>query len=109
MTPIKPRPHLHSPPRIYPTAIVDPEAILGEDTVIGAFCFIAAGAKIGAGCRLQSHVSVWHGVELEEDVFVGPNVIFTNVRHPPSAFPRSPNFGPTLKKRKRASPIGGCC
>jgi UDP-2-acetamido-3-amino-2,3-dideoxy-glucuronate N-acetyltransferase len=96
---VKPRPRLHAAPRIYPTAIVDPEAVLGEDTVVGAFCYVAAGAKVGPGCRLQSHVSVWHGVDLAEDVFVGPGVVFTNVRHPRAAFPRSPNWEPTRVER----------
>lgn len=70
-----------------------PGARVGTDTVIGAFCFVADGAIIGDGTRIQSHVSVWAGVTLGEDVFVGPAVAFTNVRHPRAAFPRSPAHG----------------
>jgi len=89
------RPRLNAPPRLYPTAIVSDGASVGLDTVIGAFCYVAAGAVVGAGCRLQSHISVWHGVVLGEDVFVGPSAIFTNVRRPRAAFPRAPHFQET--------------
>ena len=70
-------------------------AVLGNDAVVGAFCFVARGAVVGAGTRIQSHTSVWEGVELGEDVFVGPAVVFTNVRHPRAAFPRAPHWDRT--------------
>jgi UDP-2-acetamido-3-amino-2,3-dideoxy-glucuronate N-acetyltransferase len=75
---------------------VAPGAILGTDTVVGAFCFVAAGAVIGDGTRIQSHTSVWDGVTLGLEVFVGPGCQFTNVRHPRAAFPRAPNWDRTL-------------
>jgi len=64
--------------------------------VIGAFCFVASGAVVGAGTRIQSHTSVWDGVELGEDVFVGPAAVFTNVRHPRAAFVRAPHWERTV-------------
>jgi len=85
-----PRARPGEPAKIYPTAIVQPGATIGPDAVVGAFCFIASGARIGAGCRIQSHTSVWNGVTLEADVFVGPAVTFTNVRHPRAALSRAP-------------------
>ena len=45
---------------------------------------------MGAGTRIQSHTSIWDGVVLGEDVFVGPAAVFTNVRHRRAAFPRAP-------------------
>jgi UDP-2-acetamido-3-amino-2,3-dideoxy-glucuronate N-acetyltransferase len=60
--------------------------------VVGAFCFVARGAIVGQGSRIQSHTSIWEGVELGQDVFVGPAVVFTNVRHPRAAFPRAPHW-----------------
>jgi UDP-2-acetamido-3-amino-2,3-dideoxy-glucuronate N-acetyltransferase len=89
------RPRLGAPPRVYPPSIVAPGAVLGTDTVVGAFCFIASGAVIGAGTRIQSHTSVWDGVTLADDVFVGPGCQFTNVRHPRAAFPRAPHWDRT--------------
>jgi UDP-2-acetamido-3-amino-2,3-dideoxy-glucuronate N-acetyltransferase len=76
--------------------VVAPGAKLGLDTVVGAFCFVAGGAVIGAGTRIQSHTSVWDGVELAEDVFVGPGAVFTNVRRPRAAFVRAPSWDRTV-------------
>jgi UDP-2-acetamido-3-amino-2,3-dideoxy-glucuronate N-acetyltransferase len=70
-------------------------ATLGLDVVIGAFCFVARGAVVGEGTRIQSHTSVWEGVELGADVFVGPGAMFTNIRRPRAAFPRAPRWDRT--------------
>jgi len=78
---------------------VAPGAEVGAGAVIGAFCFVAAGARVGAGTRIQSHTSVWDGVTLEDDVFVGPAAAFTNVRHPRAAFPRAPSWDRTVVER----------
>lgn len=104
--------------RIHPTAEVEPGASIGEHTtlwrhvhvmagaVIGARCslgqgcFVASGARVGDGCRIQNHVSLYDGVTLEEDVFVGPSAVFTNVRRPRAAFPRPrASFASTLVRR----------
>src|SRR5882672_10360273 len=90
------RPRTGSPPRVYPPSIVMERAQLGEDVVVGAFCFVAAGAVIGRGTRIQSHTSVWDGVVLGQDVFVGPGAQFTNIRHPRAAFPRAPRWERTV-------------
>ena len=79
--------------------MVLPGATLGEDAVVGAFCFVAAGAVVGAGTRIQSHTSVWDGVVLEEDVFVGPAATFTNVRRPRARFVRAPHWDRTVVER----------
>lgn len=83
-------------PKIYESAIVMKGAEIGSDVMIGAFCFVAAGAKIGSGTRIQSHTSVWDGVVLKENVFVGPAAMFTNVKHPRVEYPRSASFDRTL-------------
>jgi UDP-2-acetamido-3-amino-2,3-dideoxy-glucuronate N-acetyltransferase len=82
------RPRLDAPPKIHSPSVVSADARVANDVVIGAFCFIAAGAVIGRGTRIQGHTSVWDGVVLGEDVFVGPGAMFTNVRKPRAAFPR---------------------
>jgi UDP-2-acetamido-3-amino-2,3-dideoxy-glucuronate N-acetyltransferase len=89
------RPRSGSPPRVHPPSVVSEGARLGSDTVVGAFCFVAGGAVVGAGTRIQSHTSVWDGVVLGEDVFVGPGAQFTNVRHPRAAFARAPRWDRT--------------
>jgi UDP-2-acetamido-3-amino-2,3-dideoxy-glucuronate N-acetyltransferase len=57
-------------------------AVLGPGVMLGQGCFVGAGVEIGARVRLQNHVSVFEGVVLAEDVFVGPGVVFTNVKLP---------------------------
>ena len=53
---------------------------IGKNCVIGQNCFIAG--KVGNGCRIQNNVSVFDGVTLEDNIFVGPSVVFTNVKRP---------------------------
>jgi UDP-2-acetamido-3-amino-2,3-dideoxy-glucuronate N-acetyltransferase len=96
LRPMQRRQRQGAPPRIHPPSVVGQGAKLGRDTVVGAFCFVASGAVVGAGTRIQSHTSVWDGVELGEDVFVGPAAVFTNVRHPRAAFARAPRWDRTV-------------
>jgi UDP-2-acetamido-3-amino-2,3-dideoxy-glucuronate N-acetyltransferase len=95
MSPPAKRVRTGAPPVVYPPSVIAEGARLGADTVVGAFCFVAKGAVIGAGTRIQSHTSVWDGVTLGEDVFVGPGAMFTNVRHPRAAYPRAPHWDET--------------
>ena len=80
---------------VHPPSVVQDGAVIGRDVVIGAFCFIASGARIGAGTRIQCHTSVWDGVDLGEDVFVGPAATFTNVKRPRARVVRAPNWDRT--------------
>jgi UDP-2-acetamido-3-amino-2,3-dideoxy-glucuronate N-acetyltransferase len=57
-------------------------ATIGASCVLGQGCYVAPTAVIGDGCKLQNHVSVYDGVTLEDGVFCGPSVVFTNVSHP---------------------------
>ncbi len=84
----------------HPTAIIDSPASIGDETKIwhfthvvahariGARCslgqnvFVASHAVVGDGCRIQNNVSIYDGVELHDDVFVGPSAVFTNVINP---------------------------
>ncbi len=102
---------------IHPTAVVDPGAVIGERTRVWHFSHVMAGAVIGEDCTLgqnvfvatrarignrvkvQNNVSVYEGVELEDDVFVGPSVVFTNVRNPRAEIDRRGEFAPTLVRR----------
>lgn len=84
------------------TACIDPGAKIGSGTRIWHFSHVCKGARIGAncvlgqnvyvgpgvwigpGCHIQNNVSIYEGVELGRNVFVGPSAVFTNVRHVPS-------------------------
>jgi len=57
---------------------------IGDDVKIGTFVEIQKGAKIGSRCKISSHTFICEGVTLEEEVFVGHNVVFTNDRYPRS-------------------------
>lgn len=65
---------------------------IGDGTTIGPFVEIQAGVSVGARCKIQSHSFVCQGVTLEDEVFVGHGVMFTN-----DLFPRSTNFDGTTK------------
>ena len=101
---------------IHPSAIVDDGAQLGAGTRVWHFAHVCAGARIGDGCslgqgvyvgndvrighnvKIQNHVSVYDAVTLEDDVFCGPSMVFTNVHNPRSAVPRKSQYRPTLVK-----------
>jgi UDP-2-acetamido-3-amino-2,3-dideoxy-glucuronate N-acetyltransferase len=104
---VKRRPRSSAAPRIYPSSVVAEGAVLGNGSVVGAFSFVAKGATVGARCRIQSHTSVWAGVTLEEDVFVGPAVVFTNVKRPRAAFVRAPRWDET--RVGRGATLGAGC
>lgn len=74
-------------------------ARLGAGVMLGHACFVGKDVRIGEGSRLQNHVSVFEGVELEADVFVGPSAVFTNVEHPRAAVPKRGEFKRTFVRR----------
>lgn len=103
---------------VHESSYVDENVTIGEGTKIWHFCHISEGARIGRGCilgqnvfigrnvtignncKLQNNVSVYEGVTLEDEVFCGPSMVFTNVDTPRSAYPRGPKgFLKTLVKR----------
>ena len=61
---------------------IEDGAVIGDGTSIGQNCYVARGVRIGSGCKIQNNVSINEGVTIEDDVFIGPSVIFTNVKHP---------------------------
>ncbi len=110
---------------IHPTAIVDPGARIGEGTRIWHWAHVCAGARIGARCslgqnvyvgndvvigdnvKIQNNVSVYDAVTLEDDVFCGPSMVFTNVYNPRSAIVRKGELRGTLVRR--GATLGANC
>lgn len=82
-------------------------ARVGADVVLAQNCFVAAGAVVGDGCRIQNNVSVFTGVTLEERVFCGPSMVFTNVLTPRAAIDRHDQFAPTLVRQ--GATLGANC
>ena len=75
-------------------------AQIGKHCVLGQNVFVARDVKIGNNVHLQNNVSIYAGVTLEDDVFCGPSMVFTNIVKPRSAFPSDASeYVPTLVKR----------
>ena len=102
---------------IHPTACVDAPASIGESTAVWHFCHVMPGARIGRrcvlgqnvfvaskvvigdGCRIQNNVSLYDGTTLEDDVFLGPSCVLTNVENPRAQIRRGHLASPTLIRR----------
>lgn len=87
--------------RIWHFSHVMPGAVIGENCSLGQNVMVGNNVRIGNGCKIQNNVSIYEGVVLEDYVFCGPSMVFTNVRNPRSAYPRntSADFSPTLVER----------
>ena len=72
---------------------------LGNNCNIGQNVFIASGVTIGSNVKIQNNVSVYSGVTLEDDVFIGPSAVFTNVSTPRSSVNRQGQYETTLIKK----------
>lgn len=110
---------------IHPTAIVDDGASVGEGTQVWHWVHICAAARIGRNCslgqnvfvgndvvigdnvKIQNNVSVYDAVRLEDDVFCGPSMVFTNVYNPRSGVNRKAEYRPTVVRR--GATLGANC
>ncbi len=110
---------------VHSSAIVDEGAQIGEGSRIWHFAHVCGGAKIGKGvslgqnvfvgnkvvigdkCKIQNNVSVYDNVTLEEGVFCGPSMVFTNVYNPRSLIERKNEYRDTLVKK--GATLGANC
>ena len=110
---------------IHPSAIVDAGAVLGDGSRVWHFVHVSGGARIGRGCslgqgvyvgndvtigdnvKIQNNVSVYDAVHLEDDVFCGPSMVFTNVYNPRSAVVRKDEYRKTMVRR--GATLGANC
>jgi UDP-2-acetamido-3-amino-2,3-dideoxy-glucuronate N-acetyltransferase len=99
------------------SSYIDDKVEIGDDTKIWHFCHILSQTKIGSNCsfgqncvvgpkvsvgngvKVQNNVSIYEGVEIEDDVFLGPSMVFTNVINPRAFIQRKEEFKKTLLKR----------
>lgn len=110
---------------VHPTAIVDEGAQIGEGSRVWHWVHVCSGAQIGKGvslgqnvfvgnkvsigdhCKIQNNVSVYDNVTLEEGVFCGPSMVFTNVYNPRSLIERKSEYRNTLVKK--GATLGANC
>ena len=72
---------------------------IGENCSFGQNCVVGPKVKIGSGVKVQNNISVYEGVEVEDDVFLGPSMVFTNVINPRAFIVRKEEFKKTLLKK----------
>jgi UDP-2-acetamido-3-amino-2,3-dideoxy-glucuronate N-acetyltransferase len=102
---------------VHPTAIIDERVEIGQDTKIWHFshilsnttigrncsfgqnCVVGPKVNIGSGVKVQNNVSIYEGAEIEDDVFLGPSMVFTNVINPRAFIQRKEEFKKTLLKK----------
>lgn len=102
---------------VHPTAVIDENCQIGEGTKIWHFSHVMSNSTLGKGCNLgqnvvvspevtlgnnvkvQNNVSIYTGVTCEDDVFLGPSMVFTNVINPRSAINRRGQYAKTIVKK----------
>ncbi|MCD8423122.1 acyltransferase [Tenacibaculum finnmarkense] len=72
---------------------------IGSNCSFGQNCVVGPNVKIGNGVKVQNNISIYEGVEVEDDVFLGPSMVFTNVINPRSFIVRKEEFKKTLLKK----------
>ncbi len=102
---------------IHPTAIIDPgaqigngtkiwhyshvmpTAVIGDNCILGQNVFVGNNVVIGNGVKVQNNVSLYEGVQCEDDVFIGPSAVFTNVMHPRAFIEQKDSFKKTYIRK----------
>jgi UDP-2-acetamido-3-amino-2,3-dideoxy-glucuronate N-acetyltransferase len=72
---------------------------IGNNCSFGQNCVVGPNVKVGNGVKVQNNVSIYEGVEIEDDVFLGPSMVFTNVINPRAFIVRREEFKKTLLKK----------
>src|SRR5690606_41482935 len=83
------RAHIGAGTRVWHFCHVMPGAVIGQHCSLGQNVFVANNVTIGDHVKIQNNVSVYEGVTLEDYVFCGPSMVFTNVLTPRSEYPRN--------------------
>ncbi len=102
---------------LHPSSYIDDNVIIGSNTKIWHFSHVLSGTTIGSNCsfgqncvvgpkvtigngvKVQNNISIYEGVEVEDDVFLGPSMVFTNVINPRAFIQRKEEFKKTLLKK----------
>lgn len=82
------------------------KAVIGKNVSIGQNVVVSNRVIVGDGCKIQNNVSLYEGVVLEEQVFCGPSMVFTNVKIPRAGFPRNTADDYLVTTLKKGASIG---
>ena len=85
--------------KIWHFSHVMPNCKIGEGCNLGQNVVVSPNVKLGANVKVQNNVSIYTGVECEDDVFLGPSMVFTNITNPRSAIVRRGQYEKTMVKR----------
>lgn len=91
--------HVGAGSKIWQFCSVLPGAVIGNDCMLSQNVYVEGRARIGNRVKIKNNVSVYDCVEIDDDVFVGPSVVFTNVRTPRSFIPRKEMFQKTIVRQ----------
>lgn len=115
---------MEKPYMVHPTAVVDegaqigegskiwhfahvyPKAVIGRHSIFGQNTMVMNNVRVGDHCKIQNNVSLYEGVVLEDYVFCGPSMVFTNVKTPRCLFPRNTSSDYVETRVKRGASIG---
>jgi len=85
--------------KIWHFSHIMPQSVLGEQCNIGQNVVISPGVELGKNVKVQNNVSIYTGVYCEDDVFLGPSMVFTNITNPRSAVIRKEQYVKTIVKK----------
>ena len=91
--------HIGNGTKIWHFSHIMPDCTIGENCNIGQNVVVSPGVILGKNVKIQNNVSISSGVECEDDVFLGPSMVFTNVINPRSAVNRRGEYSKTVVKR----------
>ncbi|MEM0475974.1 MAG: acyltransferase [Candidatus Norongarragalinales archaeon] len=100
---VSPRAKIGSGTKVWHQAQVREDAVVGERCVIGKNVYIDLRVEIGSGCKIQNNASVYFPAKIEDDVFIGPSVTFTNDLYPRAFLWDESRHSPLTRVRRGAS------
>ncbi|MCD7976889.1 MAG: acetyltransferase [Tannerellaceae bacterium] len=85
--------------RIWHFSHIMPECVIGKNCNLGQNVVVSPGVILGNNVKVQNNVSIYTGVICEDDVFLGPGCVFTNITNPRSAIPRKEQYKKTILRK----------
>jgi len=81
---------------IWQNCVIQDDVVIGNNCNIGANVFVENNVRVGNGVKIKNNIAIYSGVEIEDDVFLGPNCVFTNVINPRAFISRKDEFKKTI-------------